>query len=102
MFRPRSALALAAPALLIACGDGTAPIVCEMDATLQVGQALVTNPTANDPGCGILIPSGAPGSRYRVGIVRPDSAGPDATTSVTLVLEGLGVTSVVTTAPQGL
>jgi hypothetical protein len=101
MHRPRSALALAAPALLIACsGDGTAPVVCEMDATLAVGEALVTDPTSNDPGCGILIPSGAAGSRYRVAVVRPDSAAPAETSSVTLVVEGIGVTGAVTTTAE--
>jgi hypothetical protein len=100
--KPQYALTLAASALLAACSDdGTAPLACELDAELQVGEALATDPTSNEPGCGILIPSGAPGSRYRVAIVRPDSAGPQATSGVTLVVEGLRVTSAVTASPGG-
>ena len=85
---------LAAPALLAACGgDGiTPPPLCELEAVLATGQVLATDPPSSEPGCGLLIPSGAPGSRYRVALLWPDSAAASATASVTLHVEGLGVT----------
>jgi hypothetical protein len=71
-------------------------VACELNVTLLPGEALMANPTLTDPGCGILLPSGAAGSRYRVALLRPDSAGASETSSVTLAVDGVGVTSMVT------
>jgi hypothetical protein len=101
MHGSRSALWLAASALLWACSDGVSPPVCELEARLQPGEALITDPTLSEPGCGLMLPSGAAGSRYRVALVRPDSAGPEATSTVTLVVEGVGVTGAPISVSEG-
>jgi len=79
--------------LLGACArEGvTEPLVCEIEARLQPGEMLASAAPSNEPGCGLLLPSGLPGTRYRVAILRPDSAAPSSTSSVTLSVEGLGV-----------
>jgi len=86
-------LALFGTFLLGACArEGvTEPLVCELEARLQPGEMLASAAPSNEPGCGLLLPSGLPGTRYRVAILRPDSAAPSSTSSVTLSVEGLGV-----------
>jgi hypothetical protein len=75
--------------------DATAQItlnVCEPPTAMTVGEVRVSDPTARGA-CGLFLPAGAAGQRFRVGVVRTssDTARSQATTTTVLV-SGIGVT----------
>jgi hypothetical protein len=76
-------------AALSACSEGVAPPACELEARLLPGEVFATDPTSSEPGCGLLLPALTAGARYRVAVVRPDSAAPEATSSVILRVESV-------------
>ena len=67
--------------------------MCEVEVDLRPGQVLVTDAPLEDPGCGLVIPAGIVGDRYRVALLRPDSASEDSSPTVELRVEVLDETS---------
>jgi hypothetical protein len=65
--------------------------VCPAPAVLASGEALVGDPSGLD-GCGLFIPTGTAGDRYRVGIVRSETnRDSEDVVTATLQVRGLGV-----------
>lgn len=76
--------------------------VCGPPLSLQPGDVFVTGPTG-DPGCGLFLPTGQTGDRYRVGIIRTAASDPpSATVQATVRVTGYGVTGTLAAAELAL
>lgn len=68
-------------------------LICEAPTLLEPGESLVAAPSGLDA-CGFFLPTGEPGDRYRVGIVRTRSERDyQDVAGITLNVRGLGVES---------
>jgi hypothetical protein len=71
--------------------------VCDPASAMSVGEVRVSDPVARG-GCGVFLPAGATGDRYRVAIVNTSANENEAIQAAGLYISGLGVTAA-TTAP---
>ena len=75
------------------------PAACGETAEIGPGEIVVSDPTSTDPGCGLRL-TAAPQARYRVAVVRLDSAGSSSVTDITLRVEELLVAGPSSSSPS--